>query len=178
MAKNFAITSIQISALLLISILVHSESQHCKPKETKMTLFIQEFRAPNATTVAAVAGIPGRPRDLFQFGTVFVADYLVTQGIELNSPQVGRAQGIFATSSLDGANLHLLFSLGFTNKRYNGSTLELQGRSVQLANVREVSVVSGTGYFRFVRGYATLETLPNPSMIYNVRRFNITIRHY
>ncbi|KAL3509802.1 hypothetical protein ACH5RR_029203 [Cinchona calisaya] len=141
-----------------------------------MTLFIQEFRRANAASIVAVAGIPGKPRDFFQFGTVFVADYLITQGIQLNSQQVGRAQGFFATSSLDGANLQLLFSLGFTNKEYNGSTLELQGTSVQLAKVREIAVVSGTRKFRFVKGYATLETIQQPSMDYSVRRFNITIR--
>ncbi|XP_027062961.1 dirigent protein 11-like [Coffea arabica] len=100
-----------------------------------MTVFIQEFTAGPNATVAAVAGIPDRPGNAFQSGTVFVADATIIEGISINSPQIGPSQGIYATSSLDGANSHGLFSFSFTNKRYNGSTLEFQGRSIQRARI-------------------------------------------
>lgn len=179
MAKSSTLTSIQICAVLLITIFVCSEAGCCHPKETKMTVFLQEFTAGPNATAAAVAGIPGRPRNSFEFGTVIVADATLTQGISINSPTVGRGQGIYVTSSRDGNNTHDLFSFIFTNQRYNGSTLEFQGRSIQRAQVRELSVVSGTKMFRFARGYATFETvLQTPSINYMVVRCNITIREY
>ena len=51
-------------------------------------------------------------------------DDKVTVAIERNSSQVGRLQGIYVNSELDGTDLHLLVSLVFTNKAYNGSTLK------------------------------------------------------
>ncbi|KAL6135238.1 hypothetical protein ACLB2K_067466 [Fragaria x ananassa] len=69
----------------------------------------------------------------------------------------------------------------FTNKEYNGSTLEIQGNSILREPVRELSVVSGTGKFWFARGYAmceTAETYSVDSLIgYAVVRFNVTVEH-
>ncbi|KAJ8633210.1 hypothetical protein MRB53_026546 [Persea americana] len=42
----------------------------------------------------------------------------------------------------------------FTNEKYNGSTIEIQGADRFFLKQREVSVVSGTGYFRFAQGFA------------------------
>lgn len=71
---------------------------------------------------------------------------------------VGQVQGTSMTSGLDGLNAHVLFSVVCTNN-YNGSTLQIQGIDKQCEPVRELSVVSGTGEFRFVRGYTTFETI-------------------
>ncbi|KAL3509803.1 hypothetical protein ACH5RR_029204 [Cinchona calisaya] len=143
-----------------------------------MSMFFQDFAAGPNATVAAVAGIPGKPRRFLEFGSVFVTDDPITEGIELLSPQIARGQGIYVTSSLDGSNTHVLISIAFTNQKYNGSTLEIQGRSVQQANVREVSIVSGTGKFRFARGYATFETVfLDLSIARSVLRCNITVLH-
>ncbi|TQD79323.1 hypothetical protein C1H46_035160 [Malus baccata] len=60
---------------------------------------------------------------------------------------VGRAQGLTKTSGLDGRNALVLISIVFTNKEYNGSTLEIQGISKQFEEVKELSVVSGTRKF-------------------------------
>ncbi|KAL3509800.1 hypothetical protein ACH5RR_029201 [Cinchona calisaya] len=180
MAKVLAPTTLHFFMVLLISILVYSEANCCPSREIKITVFLQQFTGgPNATT-AAVAGIPSRPRDTFQFGTIFVADAGITEGININSPQVGRGQGIYATSSLDGLNGHNVFSFVFTNRRYNGSTSEFQGRGYsQGVRVSELSVVEGTGAFRFVEGYATFATvLQRPSINYTVDRVDITLRQY
>ncbi|KAF8365043.1 hypothetical protein HHK36_032953 [Tetracentron sinense] len=62
---------------------------------------------------------------------------------------------------------------------YNGSTLEIQGADLFFLKYREVSVVSGTGKFRFARGYALLDTafidIPNSNAIV---RWNLTVLHY
>lgn len=84
------------------------------------------------------------------------------------------------TSALDGTNTHVLISIIFTNSsNYNGSTLEVQGASLQIDKVREVAVVAGTGKFRYARGYATFETVfMDRSISYSVIRCNVTVKHY
>ncbi|KAF5948536.1 hypothetical protein HYC85_014493 [Camellia sinensis] len=115
-------------------------------------------------------------------------DVKVTLGFELNriynhfqqnSPEIARGQGIHVTSSLDGANSHILISIVFTSNQYNGSTLEIHGRSLQAADVREVSVVGGTGEFKFARGIAKFETLNvATSAFYALVQCNLTALHY
>ncbi|TQD79324.1 hypothetical protein C1H46_035161 [Malus baccata] len=148
-------------------------------KETKLTVFFHDFVAGPNTTVIPVAGIAGKLWTFTQFGTVYVTDDPLTATPDLNSAVVGRGQGLYVTSGLDGLNTHVLISIVFTNKNYNGSTLEIQGTSKQFEAVREVSVVSGTGKFRFARGYATFETLlVDAATFYSVERCNVTVEHY
>lgn len=148
-------------------------------KETQLSLYFQDIAAgPNLTTLP-IAGIAGKLWTFDQFGTVYVSDDPITEAPSPKSAVVGRAQALIETSALDGRNALAFFSIVFTNKKYNGSTLEIQGNSKQFEPVTEVAVVSGTGKFRFARGYATLETYfvdaPNA---YSVIRCNITVQHY
>ncbi|CAI9784793.1 unnamed protein product [Fraxinus pennsylvanica] len=84
---------------------------------------------------------------------------------------------MYVTSALNGSNTHVLVSIVFTNKEYKGSTLELQGRSAQFDEVREVAVVGGTGKFRLARGYVTFETIYyDPTISYAVIQCNVTAR--
>ena len=78
---------------------------------------------------------------------------------------------------MDGTDVHLFFSNIFTNAEYNGSTLEIQGADRFSLNHREVSVVSGTRAFRFVKGNVVLTTVffRNPNAVVQC---NATIRHY
>ncbi|KAL7216296.1 hypothetical protein ACSBR1_028275 [Camellia fascicularis] len=55
--------------------------------------------------------------------------------------------------------MQLLCSIVFTSNEYNGSTLEIQGRIIQLAYGRETFVVGGTGKFKLAKGIATFETI-------------------
>ncbi|XP_004305988.1 PREDICTED: dirigent protein 3-like [Fragaria vesca subsp. vesca] len=156
-----------------------ASSTHHELKETKMSMYMHDFSAgPNITDIP-VAGIAGKLWVFNQFGTVYVVDDSLTEGPSRNSTVVGRAQGIVVTASLDGRNALVLLSIVFTNKKYNGSTIEIQGNSKQFEPIREVAVVSGTGKFRFARGYATFETyFVDQPTDYAVIRSNITVQHY
>ncbi|KAJ8633223.1 hypothetical protein MRB53_026559 [Persea americana] len=100
-------------------------------------------------------------------------------GLDRRSKQIGRAQGIYVNSALDASDLHLLFSIVFTNEKYNGSTIEIQGADRFFLKQREVSVVSRTGCIRFAKGFAVLETVYLDLANLNaVIRFNVTIHHY
>ncbi|XP_077252028.1 dirigent protein 11-like [Tasmannia lanceolata] len=79
----------------------------------------------------------------------------------------------------DSTDFHLAFLVVFTNEKYNGSTLEIQGSDRFMLKQREVSVVSGTGVFRFARGYAILETVKlDLGQLNAVIKFNVTVLHY
>ncbi|KAA8524703.1 hypothetical protein F0562_011126 [Nyssa sinensis] len=163
-------------SFLLLSVLAMficpmSEGMHLA--ETKMTLYFQDWSAGHNATVVPVTGIPGKQWSFFSFGTVFATDDLITEGLDESSAEIGRAQGIYVTSALDGSSTHVLISIVFTNEEYGGSTLEIQGTSRQFEKVREVSVVAGTGKFRYARGYVTFETVYlDKAIAYSVIRFS------
>ncbi|KAK2997313.1 hypothetical protein RJ639_024777 [Escallonia herrerae] len=113
------------------------------------------------------------------FGTLAAIDDAVTEGPDRSSKEIGRAQGMYINSQLDGRALHMMFSVIFTDGKYKGSTLEFQGFDPFIAEEREFSIVSGTGGFRFVKGYVimTTESMDIPSMR-AILKLNVTVKHY
>ncbi|KAK6918846.1 Dirigent protein [Dillenia turbinata] len=155
--------TINIALLLLCMALCLVEAKQTK---TNMVFYMHDWHSGTDTTAIPVAGVKNKPWNTIQFGT-------------LASAQVGRAHGVYVNSALDGSDLHLVLSLVFTSKEHNGSTLEIQGADRLFQEYREVSVVSGTGKFRFARGYATLETAFLDFKIADASiRWNLTVLHY
>lgn len=171
-----------LSLLLLIAlVLIPSEgkARNKELKETNMVFYMQDWESGSNITNYPVAGIPGTRWWILGFGTVFAIDDALTEEFDRNSTQIGRAHGIYVNSALDGSDLHLLMSFIFTNKRWNGSTLEIQGADRFYQKYREVSVVSGTGTFRLARGWVVIETVYLDSPGSNaILRCNATVLHY
>ncbi|KAF3789170.1 hypothetical protein EJ110_NYTH09788 [Nymphaea thermarum] len=71
---------------------------------------------------------------------------------------IGRAQGLYAFSSLQELSLLMAVDCVFLDGEYKGSTLIILGRNAALHKVREMPVVGGTGTFRLARGYAIART--------------------
>ncbi|OMO66422.1 Plant disease resistance response protein [Corchorus olitorius] len=151
-------------------------------KETKISAYFHDYFSvqytPNATDFIVV-GFPGMNWNYTKFGSLGVFDDPVTEGPEPTSATVGRLQGIYFPSSLDGVYVGNLFSLVFTNKAYNGSTIQIQGTVDQFGGVMEFSVTSGTGKFRYTNGYFTMEPISfyQPTF-YSLLRINVTVKHY
>ena len=144
-----------------------------------MVFYVHDNEGGANVTAIPVAGIPGTKWSVIKFGTLFVFDNLVTEEYDQNSTQVGRVQGIYVNSALDGSSLHMLLSIVFTNKGWNGSTLEIQGANRFLQKYREFSIVSGTGKFRLAKGYVIGETVFSDLDTFNaILRWNLTIYHY
>ncbi|KAI4299833.1 hypothetical protein L6164_033257 [Bauhinia variegata] len=182
MAKKFPKLTKLFFFLVLAAMakLSHCAWENCGvTEETQLTLYFHDYsNGPNATVIP-VAGIAGREWNFKQVGSVYVIDEPITEGPERDSPTVGRCQGLFVTASFDGLNSHVVLSIMFTNEAYNGSTLEIQGTSKQFEQTGEVSVVSGTGKFRFVRGYASFKTVFwDEVTTYAILQVDITLRHY
>ncbi|KAJ8650637.1 hypothetical protein MRB53_003660 [Persea americana] len=86
-----------------------------------------------------------------------VLDDAVTEGREKTSAQVGRAQGIYENSTLDGSSTHLAFSIIFNNTKY-----KTQGADRYLL-ILTVIVVSFTSYcFCFVNQRSCHQAVGEP----------------
>lgn len=169
----------KLCLLLLLASLTCSHADLGLLKETKMTVYFQDYSGGPNATVVEITGPSNGLLSFTKFGAIFCTDDPITEGFEESSARVARAQGIYVTSALDGSNTHVLISIVFVNEEYKGSTLEVQGSSAQFERVREVAVVGGTGIFRLARGYATFETLSyDHATHYAVIQCNVTVLHY
>ncbi|CAI9106379.1 OLC1v1005518C1 [Oldenlandia corymbosa var. corymbosa] len=171
MATNFPLCATCILAMFAFTTITAS----CPSKVKKLTVYIQDVApgAPNATSIV-VTGDPST----FSFGTIIVSDDPLTIGVERNSTEIGRAQGIYVVSSKDGLNYFLSASFVFNNNVFNGSTLEIEGDDSRLSEVREYAITGGTRKFRGATGYVTFQTVSSdPSTKYSVRRCDLKFRY-
>ncbi|KAK1374853.1 hypothetical protein POM88_031046 [Heracleum sosnowskyi] len=176
-------TKLSMMLTLLLGIFLCSEStlDHGFLQETNMTLYIHDFfSGPNATTIAISTTMPSEDSWIVDnFGTMYYTNNPVTEGREPDSDHLGRAQGTFVSAAMDGSNSQVVMSVVFDTPQYQGSTLEIQGAGNPLQRVKEVSVVAGTGQFRYARGFATFETVYyDRAANYSVAEWNITMEHY
>ncbi|XP_020228948.1 dirigent protein 11 [Cajanus cajan] len=150
-----------------------------QPKQTNLVFYVHDHFTGDHATAATVAGKSGPASSILRFGTVAIVDDPVTEGPGMESTLIGRAQGVYVNSQLDGKALYMVFSIVFTHGEFKGSTLEIQGSDIFAMKEREFGVVSGTGYFRFVKGYGIMETefmdLPN---LRATLKLNVTVKHY
>ncbi|KAK3030121.1 hypothetical protein RJ639_038870 [Escallonia herrerae] len=113
------------------------------------------------------------------FGIVNIIDDPLTEGPELSSKLVGRAQGFYALASQQEIGLLMTMNFAFTEGKYNGSTISVLGRNPVFHKVREMPVIGGSGLFRFARGYVlasthTFDTKTGDAIV----EYNIYVMHY
>ncbi|GAU31880.1 hypothetical protein TSUD_270650 [Trifolium subterraneum] len=145
-------------------------------QQSNLVYYLQDIGKGNNPTVATVIGINGRVWSYNTFGTIFVVDDPVLLEPSPLSTQVGKAQGVITVTSIDGANVNIVLSLVFNDVQYGRSTLQIQGSSHQRDNLRELSVIGGTGRFRFARGYVVFETVSyDPTNNHSVIKLAITL---
>jgi hypothetical protein len=123
-------------------------------KTTHLHFYFHDILSGKNPTAVQIAG-PG-----MSFGGTFIIDDPLTQGPELTSKLVGRAQGMYAFASLKTPpDLLMVINYEFAVGKYNGSSISVLGRNPVLHDVREFSVVGGSGLFRLARGYALAHTI-------------------
>ncbi|KMT05331.1 hypothetical protein BVRB_7g174660 [Beta vulgaris subsp. vulgaris] len=93
------------------------------------------------------------------FGTMIAVDDELTDGHALNSGMVGRAQGFYVYSSVDGKTQTMLFTAMFQEGGYHNS-LNFFGIHQTAVSESVVSVMGGTGKYVNAKGFATVKTLP------------------
>lgn len=87
-----------------------------------------------------------------------VIDDPLTVGPNVTFKLVGRAQGIYVSASLNELELLMVLNYVFIEGKYNESTLSILGRNAALSEIREMSIVGGSGLFRYACGYARAKT--------------------
>ena len=109
----------------------------------------------NATSVTVIEALNNSSP---YFGMVNIIDNSLTVGPNMSSKTVGKAQGLYASTGQEDASLLMVMNFAFTDGKYNGSTFTVLGRNNVNAEVREMSIIGGSGLFRFARGYALAST--------------------
>ncbi|CAI0443014.1 unnamed protein product [Linum tenue] len=99
------------------------------------------------------------------FGSITVFDDELTEGHELGSAVLGKAQGFYLASSLDGTSHTLSLSLllhghgGEKEHEAVEDTISFFGIHRNASPVSHIAVVGGTGKYEDAKGYATIETI-------------------
>lgn len=113
------------------------------------------------------------------FGYIRMIDNALTLQQNRTSKLLGRAQGLYASASQDKVALLMAMNFAFTTGKFNGSSISIFGRNPWMEDVREMSVVGGSGLFRFARGYAQAHTVEIDIAKGNaVVEYNIYLFHY
>ncbi|KAJ4978924.1 hypothetical protein NE237_009704 [Protea cynaroides] len=113
------------------------------------------------------------------FGIISMIDDPMTEGPEMRSKLVGRAQGFYAAASQQEVGLLMAMNFAFMDGKYNGSTITVMGRNTVFSAVREMPVIGGSGLFRFARGYVQAKTHTfNITTGDAVVEYNVYVLHY
>ncbi|KAF9595188.1 hypothetical protein IFM89_037617 [Coptis chinensis] len=144
-----------------------------KEKVSHLHFYFHDTISGGKPSAKQIAGpkVPG-------FGTMMIADDPLTEGFELTSKLIGKAQGIYALAAQKELGLLMVLNYAFMEGKYNGSTLSLLGKNSVLHPIREMSIVGGTGLFRFARGYALAKTAWFNTKGDAVVEYNVTVLHY
>jgi len=156
-SSSFAALSILVAVVALLAATAASAAGE---KETHLRVFGHDVVSggPNVSTVVQVAGGPSSNASATGFGSVVVIDDPLTEGPNLTSRLLGRAQGMYVSAGKDSLSLMMAMNFVFVDGAYNGSSLAILGPNPAERRVREMAVVGGTGAFRFATGYCEART--------------------
>ncbi|CAJ2639906.1 unnamed protein product [Trifolium pratense] len=158
------------------NIMLPSQQQITKEKLTHIHFYYHDIRDNKNPTIVQIIDTPQNVPN--GFGSTFVMDDAMTEGPELSSKHIGRAQGLFGLSSLQDLGMFMLTNFVFKEGKYGGSSLSMLGRNPISEQNREMPIVGGTGVFRFARGFAianSVNSISSPEHF--VVEYNITVSH-
>lgn len=97
------------------------------------------------------------------FGSITVVDNELTEGHELGSAVLGRAQGFYLTSSSDGTSHTLALTTLFHGEHNHevDDTISFFGIHRTATPISHIAIIGGTGKYENAKGFATIETLPH-----------------
>nr|AFK42397.1 unknown [Medicago truncatula] len=150
-----------------------------QPRTEKLThihFFYHDIRDNKNPTIVQIIDTPKNVPN--GFGSTFMMDDAMTEGPELSSNHIGRAQGLSGLSSLQDLGMFMLTNFVFKEGEYGGSSLSMLGRNPISEQNREMPIVGGTGFFRFARGFAianSVDSISTPEHF--VVEYNITVSH-
>lgn len=171
-----------VAAISVTFLFVLTSSQGLSDSENKTHIhfyfhdvFVASASAGNKSILEVVQPLNGSST---AFGMTIVTDDPLTEKEDPTSMEVGRAQGIYISSSQRDVSLLMLMNLVFTGGEHKGSSLSMMGRNKVLDDVREMPVVGGTGKFRLARGYALAHSINIDTTTGNaVVEYNVYVMH-
>ncbi|KAG8391156.1 hypothetical protein BUALT_Bualt01G0158500 [Buddleja alternifolia] len=142
-------------------------------KTTHLHFYFQDVLSGKNPTAVKIIG------EGIGFGTTFMIDDKLTEGVEPDSKIIGRAQGMYSLAAQNDAALLMIVTFAFTEWSYNGSSISMLGRNHVFDDVREMPIVGGSGMFRFARGYALAHTVWfDPKTGDASVEYNVTVQHF
>ncbi|XP_058782645.1 dirigent protein 11-like [Vicia villosa] len=158
------------------NIILPSEQQRNVEKLTHIHFYYHDIRNNKNPTIVQIIDSPKNMPN--GFGSTFMMDDAMTEGPELSSNHIGRAQGLFGLSSLHDLGMFMLTNFVFEEGEYAGSSLSMLGRNPISEQNREMAIVGGTGVFRFARGFAVANSVNDISTPEHfVVEYNVTVSH-
>ncbi|GLT88349.1 hypothetical protein SLE2022_063790 [Rubroshorea leprosula] len=110
-------------------------------KLTHLHFYFQETLSGKIPTAIRVAQAPTTNTSSTSFGAMNITDDPLTVTPDINSTLVGRAQGLYASSSQEETSLMMVMNFSFLEGKYNGSTVSMLGRNPPFNKVRSVGFV-------------------------------------
>ncbi|KAK7285433.1 hypothetical protein RJT34_20206 [Clitoria ternatea] len=180
------LTFFYFSAMVKANFYKHISPTHLGFREEKLThirfFFHEVVTSSKPSIVIATEPLRGKSNCPLPFGSLVVMEDALTIGPELESKQVGKAQGFYiSTAQTEGTELELVMGMtyAFTEGEFNGSTLSVLGRNVIISEVREMPIIGGTGAFRFARGFVRAKSVKVDYLKGDaVVEYNVYVFHY
>ena len=126
-------------------------------KTSHLHFYFHDVISGKKPSAVKIAGPPNSTAN--GFGAITMIDDALTEGPEISSKLVGRAQGIYAIAAQEDLSLLMVMNFAFIEGTYNGSSISILGRNQVFNDVREMPIVGGSGVFRLARGYALAHTI-------------------
>ncbi|CAJ2638985.1 dirigent protein 2-like [Trifolium pratense] len=158
------------------NIMLPSQQQQTTEKIKHIHFYYHDIRGNKNPTMIQIVNAAENTKN--GFGSIFMMDDAMTEGQELSSKQIGRAQGLFGLCTLQSIAECMLINLVFTDGEYGGSTLSMLGTNAITKQNRETCIVGGTGVFRFARGFAianSVNSISTPE--HYVVEYNVTVSY-
>ncbi|KFK32272.1 hypothetical protein AALP_AA6G220900 [Arabis alpina] len=125
----------------------------------------------NGLPVANGGQLPsGSALQMLMFGTMTVIDDEITQGHELGSGLLGKAQGYYVASAVDGTSQTMAFTVMFESGGYEDS-ISFFGVHRTAVSESHLGVMGGTGKYVNARGFAIVKTFIGSSGLQQQQQF-------
>ncbi|XWS66071.1 hypothetical protein CRYUN_Cryun05aG0168700 [Craigia yunnanensis] len=108
------------------------------------------------------------------FGTMTVIDDELTVGHELGSGFLGKAQGFYVASSIDGTSQTMAFTAMFESEHY-ADTLSFFGVHRTGVSESHLSIMGGTGKYVNAKGFAIVKTIPGTNQMQETDGFETVL---
>ncbi|XP_073119803.1 dirigent protein 22-like [Henckelia pumila] len=153
-----------------------------QPKFVTIEFYTQDVLAGNGETSYEIArsNIIWSPST--SFSELKMEDNLLTKGPDINSPAVGRRQGLIGFADLNQIAMYMsfnfIFNEGLEEGLYNGSTISVMGRRPLSNSLQELSIVGGTGVFRLAQGIAVCNTYQSNTAGDTIIKYTLYVKYF